>query len=314
LNKPARSKLFKLKEWLTLPEAAKHLSSVCDEEVTEADILRLGLDGHLKLSVYFKNQVYVISGYLEKTALFEIDSDNAKTEVCLKAIEEINKHLSEYTFVENKKARVFPIMRGVFELPMIGGEWRSVESKWRYLTDGPEQEHKHLEEVIVEKDDGGVYALKEILDEEDFLLNGMKPPLDDRSDFEKFMMEPPRNSEYFYPAGGLPIDTVYVVRTEALREFEQLISDNEAKNAQTKPHGNTEINAQKREQIIGAALTVITKWPEQCRNGLGKFEATKIAEVIDQKAYLFWHETGNPPLARQKMEREISKWINGTVK
>lgn len=49
------SKLFKLKEWLTVPDAAKHLSGVLSEEITEADVLRLALDGHLKLSVNFVN-------------------------------------------------------------------------------------------------------------------------------------------------------------------------------------------------------------------------------------------------------------------
>ena len=51
----SKSKLFKLKEWLTVPDAARHLSIVFGEEVSEADVLRLALDGHLKLSVYFVN-------------------------------------------------------------------------------------------------------------------------------------------------------------------------------------------------------------------------------------------------------------------
>ncbi len=50
------SKLFKLKEWLTLPDAAKHLAIAFGEEVGEADVLRLALDGHLKLSVNFVNK------------------------------------------------------------------------------------------------------------------------------------------------------------------------------------------------------------------------------------------------------------------
>lgn len=50
-----KSKLFKLKEWLTVPEAAKYLTTIFGEEVTEADVLRLALDRHLKLSVYFVN-------------------------------------------------------------------------------------------------------------------------------------------------------------------------------------------------------------------------------------------------------------------
>jgi len=49
-------KLLKLKEWLTIPDAAKHLSIVFDEDVSEADVLRLALDGQLQLSVHFVNQ------------------------------------------------------------------------------------------------------------------------------------------------------------------------------------------------------------------------------------------------------------------
>lgn len=36
--------LFNLKEWLTIPDAARHLSTIFDESLTEADILRLGLE------------------------------------------------------------------------------------------------------------------------------------------------------------------------------------------------------------------------------------------------------------------------------
>lgn len=45
------SKLFKLKRWLTVADAAKHLSTVFGEEVTEADVFRFALEGTLKLSV-----------------------------------------------------------------------------------------------------------------------------------------------------------------------------------------------------------------------------------------------------------------------
>lgn len=43
--------LWKLREWLTISQAAEYLSSKIDDDVSEADILRLGLDGQLKLSV-----------------------------------------------------------------------------------------------------------------------------------------------------------------------------------------------------------------------------------------------------------------------
>ena len=51
-------KLFNLKEWLTVADAARHLSIVFGEDVTEADVLRLALDGRLRLSVNFVNGVF----------------------------------------------------------------------------------------------------------------------------------------------------------------------------------------------------------------------------------------------------------------
>lgn len=51
------SKLFKLKKWLTLDEAANHISNVLGEPVTLADIYNFALDEHLILSVNFVNIV-----------------------------------------------------------------------------------------------------------------------------------------------------------------------------------------------------------------------------------------------------------------
>ena len=64
-----KSKLFKRKEWLTIPETVKHLSIMFGEEVTEADVFRLGLDGHLKLSVNFVNHAHAKRG--EKFLFFD---------------------------------------------------------------------------------------------------------------------------------------------------------------------------------------------------------------------------------------------------
>lgn len=77
-----------------------------------------------------------------------------------------------------------------------------------------------------------------------------------------------------------------------------------------KIHGNAERFAKYREEVLGAALSVIIQWPDQCKNNSGKFEATKIAYLIDQKSNLYWPDTGKPSLGLEKMEREISKWIN----
>jgi hypothetical protein len=55
-------KLLKLKEWLTVPDAARHLSILFGEDLSEADVLRLGLDGHLTLSVDFVNHAQAQCG------------------------------------------------------------------------------------------------------------------------------------------------------------------------------------------------------------------------------------------------------------
>lgn len=56
------AKLYSLKSWLTVEEAALHLSSIISEEVSLSDILQLGLEGHLKLSVNLVNKAYIRKG------------------------------------------------------------------------------------------------------------------------------------------------------------------------------------------------------------------------------------------------------------
>ena len=51
------AELYKLREWLTVPDAAAHLSAAFDEQqVTEADVDRLGLDGHLTFVRQFRER------------------------------------------------------------------------------------------------------------------------------------------------------------------------------------------------------------------------------------------------------------------
>lgn len=56
------SKLFAFKEWLTVSDAARHLSIVFGEDVTETDVLRLAADRRLCMSVRFVNHTCVRRG------------------------------------------------------------------------------------------------------------------------------------------------------------------------------------------------------------------------------------------------------------
>lgn len=63
MTRPA-VRLFDLKKWLTLEDAAHHLSVLFGEEVAVADVLRLALDGHLVLSINLVNKTLARAGRL----------------------------------------------------------------------------------------------------------------------------------------------------------------------------------------------------------------------------------------------------------
>jgi hypothetical protein len=79
-----------------------------------------------------------------------------------------------------------------------------------------------------------------------------------------------------------------------------------------KAHLNSERFASNREQVLGAALSVLARYPEQCINKVGNLEATKIRVLIEEKALLFWPETGEPVLGSEAIERLIRDWLKKT--
>jgi hypothetical protein len=323
---------------MTLSEAAKHLSGTCGEEIAIADILRLALDGYLQLSVNFVNQAEARLGQIvgpDDVTWIELPLPGKNK---LEGTTKIPDCLSIGNENYLKFQEGIVSIKGVWDLPMIGSEELDVEHQYQLLTGGPEVTLVGIDGTFVKGRNGVIGQLQESYDDNEYKAgsNAQLKKLqtyiasnnisqekaeellalhkEDRKKYLEDRASSPRHKDY-YPAGGLPPDSVFVVRTEALREFEQMLNDHAIeKNEATKYHGNTERFALNREQVIGAALSVITQWPKQCQNSSGKFEATKIAGLVDEKALLFWPETGQPPLSREKIEREISKWINKSGK
>jgi hypothetical protein len=130
-------KLLNLKNWRTVPEAARHLSIVFGEDVSEADVLRLALDGNLTLSVHFVNYAKARGGPvvpLQDARRISVPSlDNSETIEILKGVQidfdqvvEFDKRLVELT--------------GVWDLKMRRAERLDVEHQYQILTDGPSVE------------------------------------------------------------------------------------------------------------------------------------------------------------------------------
>jgi hypothetical protein len=212
-----KSKLFKLKEWLTVSEAGKHISEFLNEEVSEADVLRLALDGHLKLSVNFVNNITCRVGkivsnedleYTEHT--FEEMSEGFPDGDCPyedngKPIRLVRDHLmpdGRYFRFE----RDTEIINGIWDLCLIGGEKKDVEHKYQMLSGGPKVTNLCFNGAFVERE-GRICHLwgKEGQNQRLYI---------------------PRKDFYFH----LPSDSMLVVRKQALRNFqENFYSDESAK-------------------------------------------------------------------------------------
>lgn len=261
-------KLFNLKEWLTLADAARHLAIVFGEDVTEADVLRLALDGHLRLSVDFVNHARARCGkvarYTEAELVAAIESGTLPDDLKWMKLprdlaaavrgesggEEVT-HLMSLRIDDDRYLTLgddVTTLRGVWDLPMIGGEQLDMKHQYQMLTGGPSVTLETLDGAFVEGRDGRICQLQEDFDDNEYqagssaqlerlkqhiasngiegaeaesLLNRHK---EQRKEFLEKRREKPAKENY-YPAGGLPKDAVIVVRTEALREFERQSTD-----------------------------------------------------------------------------------------
>jgi len=235
-------KLFNLKAWLTVVDAARHLSIVFGEEVTEADVLQLALDGHLKLSVNFVNHAVARCGKV-------IPLSQAKIVPIMGRNVVLALQLNDRDFLELDEK--IATLADVWDLPLIGNERLDVEHKYQNLTDGPAVTLQGLDGAFVKGQDGQLCQLQESFDDNEHqagseahlrklkehiardnigsskaqeLLDQYKEKREKFLKERKAKKDSGNDSENYYPAGGLPQDSVLVVRTDALREFEQSIN------------------------------------------------------------------------------------------
>lgn len=204
------NKLFKLKKWLTVPETAKHLSGILEEKVVEADVLRLALDRHLRLSVNLVNGSVAKSGRIipihaaRKVPSIDPSCDQMIVlgiQVSPDEIFDLDKDVVEIS--------------GVWDLPMLGGEEIYVEHKYQKATKGP---------AVTATDLNGVF----LRNQREVLVQLQADWADDRWFKDRAKGKGLNDPERYFPASTLPKDAVLVVRTEALREFETSIGTDPA--------------------------------------------------------------------------------------
>lgn len=181
-GKPQHGKLFTLKEWLTLDDAAKHLSIVFGEEVTLSDVLRLALDNRLTLSVNFVNHASARKGKLipierrrfrilpsltadkskipldiPRNAISNADLDKLAPDILdslrtgdlILIDEDIHHRDNEILALDDAVVSI----SGVWDLSMVGAEVLDVEHRYQAETGGPSVTLVNIEGTFVERDD-----------------------------------------------------------------------------------------------------------------------------------------------------------------
>lgn len=201
------SKLLKLKEWLTIKEAAAWLSASAGEDVSEADILRFAIDGHLTLSVYFVNHAYGARGKIvpysettwtlidplifpskepisannplettdtnplpENLKILYANHPTACTKGAIACMTSLKIDEDRYLNLEQE----IRVLRGVWDLAMWGGEALDVENHYQNMTGGPNVTLVNLEGAFVLGSDGHAYQLKESWDHNEFQAGSHK--------------------------------------------------------------------------------------------------------------------------------------------
>lgn len=288
--------LLGLKPWVTLPDAARRLSIVLDDDVTEADVLRLALDGHLRLSVYFVNHAQARCGKVvgcleaewrefppEFAAMLPFLSKKANGQP-VRVMTSINIDDERFLNLSDE----VKTLEGVWGLPMIGAERLDIEHRYQGLTGGPAVTLQSLEGAFVEGGDGQICQLQESFDDNEYRAGSraslerlnqqitergieieeaeaiLRQHEEDRKKFLEKQRSEPAKSRY-YPAGGLPEDAVLVVRTSALMDFERRCLS--APDDGDMPSITEETEVRRLQRALGALVLGMANDAAKWRNG-----------------------------------------------
>ena len=201
-------KILTLRDWLTLEEAAEHLSMLFDERVVPVELLRLALDGELTLSVRFVNHAHAKRAHLvsRKEQMAELKERMAKFPDL-----DVEKVVIDWGTDIDEDERAIEVekdivtLTGVWDLPMWGSERLDVEHEYQMLTSGPAVDLQCLEGPIV-SGDGSFWQIQDHYSDNEYV----NP---DR------LKTPWGHPENFYPAAKLPSGSVYVVRPSSLNDL-----------------------------------------------------------------------------------------------
>lgn len=214
------SKLLKLKQWMTVAEAAERLTVAAGETVTEADLLLFALDSHLPISVFFTTETFAqpcmilpVSDREEHEATSatavqpntDAESESAPLEVePAETVQALARTTIDKTHIILTPITTHSpvLINGLWDLAMIGGEIDFVKNQ---LMDrlSKQEVTPSLDDLLIVDQEGNEH-------------------------FSLLRYEQAKAKENHYvPAARMPADALLVVRTNALLHFQkQLLTEN----------------------------------------------------------------------------------------
>lgn len=282
------SKLFKLKEWLTIREAANHLSGVLQENLTENEVLGLGISKHLRLSVHFPYHMPVRKGKIKpvdaarKFKLSDLDIVGIK-----EFINTINpdaiipydeKRLHDdiylgarigYDEILDFEEKITTI-KGTFDLLNWIGlkpqECLSFSKNAQSLLSITLKEGICVQSVENEE----IYQLQDHYECE---IGSPKEVLE-KDDL---------NVDNYCPMIGLPQNSILVIRTAAVREFEQSLQD-ETEASQNQQKLFKGISNNSFLEAVGLMAKLIAEHDGSYKKQDGQLNSQAIADLVQTEA------------------------------
>lgn len=280
------SKLFKLKEWVTIKDAARHLGQIVNEPICEADILQLALDRQIKLTVDFPNRAKAKLGRIVpykdapiiEASLFDENKNLFYAEgYFLKEVKagEVIEDETPFLVFDDDVVTI----DGLWDLTMIGSEQLDILDELQKLIGGPPITLINLKGTFLSRPDGTWASLQHktkdctIEDTEGNIIT--------------------IKSEY-YPAGGLDGIGNLVVRVSEIMALQAKLNGEKDEKPVGRREETTYLN------IIGGLLQLMLSTTQGGRRGSIYDSQNAIIEALGSNF------ANKPGLAKATLEQKFA--------
>lgn len=264
------SKILKVKNSLTLEEAAAHVSTIFQEPISERDIIELVLDRKLTLSINIRTRIHAKRSY-------EISPNDPEW----KSIEFITPY---YDRLQNPKglrtggdligqfiskdrfiyvSEEIESIDGIWDLSLHGAE-KGLLEELLFQAAGTEAEAQHeripSEGIIVHREGSGYFQLQEHTIYANSYLSGSAEAKSRAIERYKKRIEKNGKDPKYFPLFTLPKTSLFLVKTPAMNEFVTSLFPDQKTSTRSK-----EI-ASLQKMILGMAMSKYKFDPDSNRN------------------------------------------------